>query len=122
VFNAATAWSDPVASDSLAWLTFLGTSAAVRKDSNLYVRFTWNWLGTAARKRVETFSHLVILVTSLALLYSARIAIEVSRGTVVEGIPLHVSLADLYSVTAVSGLMMALFTVEHLVVLWRKPT
>ena len=121
VFNAATSWSDPVASDSLAWLTFLGAAAAVRSDGNLYVRFAWKWLSPPARKGLETFSHLVVLLSSMALLYSARVLIDASRGTIVEGIPWHVSMAEVYSVTAVSAALMVVFTVEHVVVLWTRP-
>src|SRR3954462_13746034 len=62
-FNAATSWSDPVASDSLAWLTFLGAAGAVRSDRNLHVRFVWPWLSPRARTVLATFCHLVVLLS-----------------------------------------------------------
>src|SRR3546814_11673626 len=69
-FNNATTWSDPVASDSLAWLTLLGAAGAVGRDENLSVRFLWTRLGPSSRRVVETFCQVVILLFAVYFIYS----------------------------------------------------
>src|SRR3546814_8840960 len=71
-FNNATTWSDPVASDSLAWLTLLGAAGAVGRDENLSVRFLWTRLGPSSRRVVETFCQVVILLFAVYFIYSGR--------------------------------------------------
>ena len=120
VFSNATTWSDPVASDALAWMTFLGATAAVRRGQNLTVRFVWKWLGPNSVKVIETICHLIVLVVSLALVYSAWHLIVATSGTQVEGLLIGISLADVYSVTGISAIFMFIFTIEHVFRLWWK--
>jgi TRAP-type C4-dicarboxylate transport system permease small subunit len=120
LFNNATTWSDPVAADSLAWMTFLGATAAVRRGQNLTVRFVWKWFGPGTLKVVETTCHIIVLIVSLAIAYSAKYLLAATAGTQVEGLLPGISLADVYSVTGISAVFMFIFTVEHITRLWRK--
>jgi TRAP-type C4-dicarboxylate transport system permease small subunit len=117
-FNNATMWSDPVASAAMAWLTFVAMAAAVRSDSNMYVRFTWNWLGAGGRRVAEAFSLLLGVVFAVALAISAWQLIEVTKSTTVEGLPFDVSWATMYAITLVSALFIILFTIERLLILF----
>jgi len=113
VFNNPTPWSDPLASDSLAWLTFLGAAAAVRRDDNIAVTFTWNWLTPGGRRVIACVCQILIMVASAILLYSGIQLTVASIGTTVEGLPLEISWAHVYSVTVVSAVLMILFSLHR---------
>lgn len=114
VFDNATMWSDPVASAAMAWLTFVAMAAAVRSDGNMYVRFTWNWLSEGGRRVAEVISLLLTIVFAVALSISALQLMEVTKTATVEGLPIDVSWATMYSIILVSGAFTVIFTLERL--------
>jgi TRAP-type C4-dicarboxylate transport system permease small subunit len=114
VFNNATMWSDPVASAAMAWLTFVAMAAAVRSDGNMYVRFTWEWLSERGRRVAEAISLLLAIVFAVALSISALQLMEVTKTTTVEGLPIDVSWATMYSITLLSAAFVIIFTIERL--------
>lgn len=114
VFDNATMWSDPVASAAMAWLTFVAMAAAVRSDGNMYVRFTWNWLSEGGRRVAEVISLLLTIVFAVALSISALQLMEVTKTATVEGLPIDVSWATMYSIILVSGAFTVIFTIERL--------
>jgi TRAP-type C4-dicarboxylate transport system permease small subunit len=114
VFNNATMWSDPVASAAMAWLTFVAMAAAVRSDGNMYVRFTWEWLSEGGRRIAEAISLLLAIVFAIALSISALQLMEVTKTTTVEGLPIDVSWATMYSITLLSAAFVIIFTIERL--------
>jgi TRAP-type C4-dicarboxylate transport system permease small subunit len=118
VFDNATTWSDTVASCALAWLTFLAATAAVRRNENLSVRFLWAMLDGVARKCVMTFCHVAALLFALVLGYSGLMLMQITRTTRVEGLVIDVSWAQFYSVSVVSGVLMVLFSLEHIAAVW----
>ncbi|HEY5900710.1 MAG TPA: TRAP transporter small permease [Burkholderiales bacterium] len=120
VLNDATTWSDTVAATSLAWMTFIAGTAAVRRNENIAVGFLVERFGPKGRKLVDTFGHLVVLAFALALTYSGLILMDVTRSAVVEGFGFHVTWAQFYSISVVSGVLMTLFTLERLASLWRR--
>lgn len=120
VLNDATTWSDTVAATSLAWMTFIAGTAAVRRDENIAVGFLVERFGPKGRKLVDTFGHLVVLAFALALTYSGLILMDVTRTAVVEGFGFQVTWAQFYSISVVSGILMTLFTLERLAGLWGR--
>lgn len=114
VFNNATMWSDPVASAAMAWLTFVAMAAAVRSDGNMYVRFTWEWLSEGGRRVAEVISLLLAIVFAVALSISALQLMEVTKTATVEGLPIDVSWATMYSITLLSAGFVIIFTIERL--------
>lgn len=118
VFGNATTWSDTVAACALAWMTFLAATAAVRRDENLVVRFTWAKLAPIQRKCVATLCHLVVLLFSLVLSYSGVMLMAITSTARVEGLVLDVTWAQFYSVSVISGVLMILFSLEHIASLW----
>lgn len=114
VFDNATMWSDPVASAAMAWLTFIAMAAAVRSDGNMYVRFTWNWLSEGGRRVAEVISLLLTIVFAVALSVSALQLMEITKTSTVEGLPIDVSWATMYSIILVSGAFTVIFTLERL--------
>ena len=120
VFDDATTWSDTAAACSLAWMTFLGATAAVRRDENLNVRFVWRMLKPTARKCLATICHLVVLLFSIVLAYSGVMLMAITSSAKVEGLAFEVTWAQFYSVAVISGVLMVLFSLEHIVSLWMK--
>jgi TRAP-type C4-dicarboxylate transport system permease small subunit len=114
VFNNATMWSDPVASAAMAWLTFVAMAAAVRSDGNMYVRFTWDWLSEGGRRVAEAISLLMAIVFAVALSISALQLMEVTKTATVEGLPIDVSWATMYSISLLSAAFVIIFTIERL--------
>ncbi len=121
--NDATTWSDTVASCSLVWIAFLSVAAAVRSDRNLAVRFVILRLGLHMRRLAESLCHLVILGFALTLMVSGLELMALTANTQVEGLAAGVSWADVYSISVVSGGLMAVFSLEHIAALWvRRPS
>lgn len=118
VLDNATTWSDTVAATSLAWMTFLAGTAAVRRNENMAITFLVERFGGNTRKLIDTFGHLAVLAFALALTYSGVILMDVTKDALVEGFGFEVKWAQFYSVSAISGVLMALFTIERLLVLW----
>lgn len=118
VLGNATSWSDTVAATSLAWMTFIAGTAAVRRNENIAVSFLVDRLGPKARKAIDTFGHLVVLAFALALGYSGLILMDVTRTALVEGFGFEVTWAKFYSISVISGVLMALFTLEHIASIW----
>ena len=114
-FNNATMWSDPIASAAMAWLTFIAMAVAERTDSNLSVRFAWNWFGPRGRKALELVVLLLGAVFAIALSVSAWELMEVTKTALVEGLPIDVTWAQMYAITIVSGVFIVLVTIERLV-------
>lgn len=118
VLNDATTWSDTVAATSLAWMTFIAGTAAVRRNENIAVNFAVDRFGPRARKLVDTFGHLVVLAFALALTYSGAILMDVTKDALVEGFGFEVKWSQFYSISVISGVLMALFTLERIAALW----
>ena len=118
VLGDATTWSDTVAATSLAWMTFIAGTAAVRRNENISVLFLVERFGPKARKWIDTFCHLVVLAFALALSYSATILMDVTRTSLVEGFGFEVTWAQFYSISLISGILMVVFTLERLALLW----
>lgn len=122
IFGEATTWSDTVAACALAWMTFLGATAAVRRDENLVVRFAWQSLGDTGKKVIATVCHIVVLLFSVVLAYSGAELMSITNNAQVEGLVLEVTWSQFYSISVISAVLMILFSLEHILSLWTKET
>ncbi|HVV79833.1 MAG TPA: TRAP transporter small permease subunit [Pseudolabrys sp.] len=113
-FNNATTWSDPIASAAMAWLTFVAMAVAERSDSNMSVRFTWNWVGPRGRKVLELVVLLLTAIFAIAVSASAWELMEVTKTALVEGLPIDITWAQMYGITLVSGAFIVLVVIERL--------
>jgi TRAP-type C4-dicarboxylate transport system permease small subunit len=118
VFNDATTWSDTVAASALAWLTFFAGTAAVRRQENMSVLFLVDYLKPHARKITNTICHLMVLFFSLALLYAGLQVMSITSTAKIEGLILPVTWAQMYSVSVITSVLIALYSLEHIVLLW----
>ncbi len=118
-FNNANTWSDTLASASLAWIAFLAATAAVRSERNLSVRFVVSRLPQTWQRLVQTVIHLAILGFAVVLTWSGRELMELTMDSNVEGFLVPASWGQIYAVSVISGVLMTLYTIEHLVAIWR---
>lgn len=118
VFNDATTWSDTVAASALAWLTFFAGTAAVRRQENMSVLFLVEYLKPHARKITNTICHLVVLFFSLSLLYAGVQVMSITSTAIIEGLIFPVTWAQMYSVSVITSVLMALYSLEHIILLW----
>lgn len=120
VIGNATTWSDTVAASALAWMTFLAGTAAVRKNQNLAVTFIQVRIRGFARRLVDTLCHLVTLLFSAALAVSGAQLMSITSTALIEGLVLEITWAQMYSITVISGVLMALFSLEKIAALWLR--
>jgi TRAP-type C4-dicarboxylate transport system permease small subunit len=120
IFNSATTWSDTLASSALAWLTFFATTAAIRRDDNLAVRGAWAFFGPTGRKVISTICDLLVLAFALLLMSSGLDLMSITSNTIVEGLVVQVSWAQIYSVSVLCGAIMILFSLERIWVTWAR--
>lgn len=118
VFNDATTWSDTLAASALAWLTFFAGTAAVRRQENMSVLFLVDCLKPHARKITNTICHFMVLFFSLALLNAGVQVMSITSTAKVEGLILPVTWAQMYSVSVITSVLIALYSLEHIVLLW----
>ncbi len=118
VLNSALVWYDEFASYLLVWLTFYGAVLATQRDVSIEFDEVVRRLAPGSRRVVEAFSgvltvtfHLMLLVYGIVLMRSmgAETAISLPR----------VKMAWVYSVLPISGALMLVFSVLHLVRRWR---
>lgn len=115
LFSSPLPWTDPAASHALAWLVFLGVSAAVWTNSNLgvsYFRMRVPW--PAVQLALEVFASMATIVFGMLLAWSGYLIIGANRNASVGG--LNLSYTVIYSVTVASGLLMILFAIGRIAV------
>jgi TRAP-type C4-dicarboxylate transport system permease small subunit len=115
VMGNATTWSDSVAATSLAWMTFLAGTAAVRTNENMATDFLVHRFGPTGQKLIRIFAQLMTLLFALALGYSGLMLMEATSTSVVEGLLWEVTWSQLYVITVFCAVMMAIFSIEKLV-------
>ena len=118
-FNDANTWSDTLASACLAWIAFLAATAAVRSERNLAVRFLVVRLSPTLQRVAQTVTHLAILGFALVLTYSGQELMGLTMESNVEGFLVPASWGQIYAVSVISGGLMTLYSLEHLLAIWR---
>jgi len=114
VMGNATTWSDSVAATSLAWMTFLAGTAAVRTNENMATDFLVHRLGSTGQKVCRVFAQFMTLGFALALGYSGLMLMEATNTSVVEGLLWEVTWAQLYFITVFCAAFMTIFSIEKL--------
>jgi len=114
VMGNATTWSDSVAATSLAWMTFLAGTAAVRTNENMATDFLVNRFGPTGQKVCRVFAQFMTLLFALALGYSGLMLMQATSTSVVEGLLWEVTWSQLYFITIFCAVFMAIFSIEKL--------
>src|SRR5205085_11432910 len=111
-------WLQEVTSTFFIYGIFIGAAVATRRNDHLYLTALAEALHGRARLIVDTIIRLVVLSVALCMVYFGYL--NFLRGFGSFRMPSLTPIASLYAAIPLSGLLIALFTVEQLVNGWRN--
>jgi TRAP-type C4-dicarboxylate transport system permease small subunit len=106
-------WLQEVTSTLFIYAIFIGAAVATRRNDHLYLTAISEALHGTPRLIVEILIRLVVLGVALCLIWFGYI--NYVRGFGSFRLPSGTPIASLYAVIPLSGILVALFTVEQLV-------
>ena len=106
-------WLQEVTSTFFIYGIFIGAAVATRRNDHLYLTAVAEALHGAARLGVEILIRLVVLGVACALVYFGYL--NFLRGFSSFRMPSMTPIASLYAAIPLSGILIALFTIEQLV-------
>ena len=106
-------WLQEVTSTLFIYAIFIGAAAATRRNDHLYLTAISEALHGTPRLVVEILIRLVVLGVALCLIWFGYI--NFVRGFGSFRLPSGTPIASLYAVIPLSGILVALFTIEQLV-------
>jgi TRAP-type C4-dicarboxylate transport system permease small subunit len=111
-------WLQEVTSAFFIYAIFVGTAVASRRNDHLYLTAIADALHGTPRLVIELATRLVVLGVALCMIYFGWI--NFLRGFSSFRMPSMTPIATLYIAIPVSGVLVALFTIEQLVNGWRN--
>ena len=111
-------WLQEVTSTFFIYGIFCGAAVATRRNDHLYLTALAESLHGPMRTLVETLIRLVVLAVALCLVHFGYI--NFLRGLASFRMPSLTPIASLYAAIPLSGVLIALFTIEQLVCGWRN--
>ena len=110
-------WTEEAARFLLIAMTFVAAAAAVKQWGHFQLLIVTNWVPKRYHRLVQLFSIIVVLVMSVVLV---RYGIAIMRVSWFQTSPtMEWSMGYLYSIVPVSGGLMFIFALEHLVTVLR---
>jgi TRAP-type C4-dicarboxylate transport system permease small subunit len=106
-------WLQEVTSTQFIYAIFIGAAVATRRNDHLYLTAISEALHGTPRLIVEVLIRLVVLGVALCLIWFGYI--NYLRGFGSFRLPSGTPIASLYAVIPLSGILVALFTIEQLV-------
>jgi len=111
-------WLQEVTMPFFIYGVFAGTAAATRRNDHLYLALIAESLSGGKRLAIETFSRVVVLAVALCMAWFGFI--NFLNGFHTLRMPSMTPLASFYAAIPLSGVLVALFTVEQLVNGWKN--
>jgi TRAP-type C4-dicarboxylate transport system permease small subunit len=106
-------WLQEVTSTFFIYAVFTGTAVATRRNDHLYLTALSEAMHGTPRLMIEIVIRIVVLGVSVCLIYFGYI--NYLRGFGSFRMPSMTPIASLYAAIPISGVLVALFTVEQLV-------
>lgn len=106
-------WLQEVTSTLFIYGIFAGTAAATRRNDHLYLTAFAEAMHGTSRLVVEIATRLVVLAVAGCLVYFGYV--NFLRGFGSFRLPSNTPIASLYAAIPISGLLIALFTIEQIV-------
>jgi TRAP-type C4-dicarboxylate transport system permease small subunit len=106
-------WLQEVTSTLFVYAIFIGTAVATRRNDHLYLTAISEAMHGTSRLIVEILIRLVVLTVAGCLLYYGYV--NYLRGFGSFRLPSNTPIASLYAAIPLSGVLIALFTIEQLV-------
>ena len=111
-------WLQEVTSTLFIYGIFIGFAAATRRNDHLYLTAVAESLHGRARLAAEMIIRCVVLTVALCMIYFGYR--NFLRGFGSFRLPSNTPIASLYAAIPLSGVLIALFTVEQMVNGWRN--
>lgn len=106
-------WLQEVTSTLFIYAIFLGAAAATRRNDHLYLTAFAEALHGPARLVAELFTRAIVLCVAVALICYGYL--NYLRGFGSLRLPSNTPIASLYAAIPLSGVLIALFTIEQIV-------
>jgi len=113
VFQTGLPWAEELAVTMCAWIVFVGAGLGLREGYHVRLSFLMAWLPDPAARFVERLIQAVCLGFGVALAYAGYILSQQSVG--MESATLGVPVWVFYSVTVLSGAIIAFFALENII-------
>src|ERR1051325_5234157 len=110
-------WLQEVTSTFFVYGIFIGAAAATRRNDHLYLSAITETMRGMTRLAAETFNRLVVLAAAFCMVWFGRVNFLDGLGRV--RMPSMTPIASLYAAIPISGVLIALFTLEQLINGWR---
>ena len=110
-------WLQEVTSTFFIYGIFIGTGVAIRRADHLYLTAISESMHGRLRQVVEVFNRCVVLFAAFCMIYFGFINFLQGFGSF--RMPSMTPIASLYAAIPLSGVLVALFTIEQLVNGWR---
>ena len=111
-------WLQEVTSTLFIYGIFIGAAVATRRNDNLYLTAVAESLHGKGRIAAEVIIRLIVLVVAACLTYYGYL--NFLRGFGSFRLPSNTPIASLYAAIPLSGILIALFTIEQIVNGWRN--
>ncbi|MBV9523310.1 MAG: TRAP transporter small permease [Alphaproteobacteria bacterium] len=111
-------WLQEVTSTFFIYGIFIGAGVATRRNDHLYLTAITEAMHGRTRLVVETFNRIVILFAAFCMVWFG--AINFWQGLGSFRMPSMTPISTLYGAIPLSGILVALFTIEQLVNGWRN--
>ena len=106
-------WLQEVTSSLFIYGIFVGAAAATRRNDHLYLTAFAEALHGAPRLAIELATRLIVLAVAACLIYFGYI--NFLRGFGSFRLPSNTPIASLYAAIPLSGVLIALFTIEQII-------
>ncbi len=111
-------WLQEVTQTFFIYGIFIGAAVATRRNDHLYLTAVAEALHGTPRLVAELVIRLVVLTVAVFLIYFGYVNFR--RGFSSFRMPSMTPIASLYAAIPISGILIALFTIEQMVNGWRK--
>jgi TRAP-type C4-dicarboxylate transport system permease small subunit len=111
-------WLQEVTSTFFVYGIFIGAAAATRRNDHLYLSALTETMRGTTRLAAETLNRLVVLAVAFCMVWFGYINFLQGFGSF--RMPSMTPIASLYAAIPISGVLIALFTVEQLINGWRR--
>jgi TRAP-type C4-dicarboxylate transport system permease small subunit len=119
VFNRPFIWAEELTLAMLVWFGYITISVVVKEDGHMSITFLYNMLGKKMKLLLDVLKHaLMIGFSALMAVYSIQMA-KNAYGNVLPASQISRSL--LYIPLVISGVLIIVFSIIHLIDLFLKP-
>lgn len=107
IFGGSFFWAEECAILCMIWVTFLGSTIAIRRNSHTRIDFLINIFPPKLKKAVEVIDYLLMTVFVLYLGYISFDVLKINKGVLTVG--LKISRSVMYSSLTVGMIFMAVY-------------